>query len=435
MLPQRFLSICRIFVACSCIVGCCGYLAHGNEQIKIVDISVPNTETMWIDFVDEREVVSNYSLLTIVELSDSVSGWKFLSESELKELEDHYRFVVALGEGPKRFFRVISYGAESDIDGDGLSNEEEELLGTNVFVADSDGDGFSDGVEVENGTDPLDLESAPDASVLPLISFASSGTSRYFESDGTVILPVVASESDFTGLVHYELSSLSSTESEDFASLRGVVSMENGMGQIEVILTDDQLVESIETVTVELLLGESGQYRLGLPRHGSFIVVDNDGDWVMQLRDEKGSESTFRLCLLVGESGASGHLIGTEGSATQNEFGAGLPDGEWPLQVVWTETSFVATSVQIPMGSSMLVSEELGRSFRFEAIPPENSETPERAYLMERNIMIGEAVETVSSLDESSSYLGSENRYLFLMARVAPSIESGVIPLVEDPQQ
>ncbi|MEL6349806.1 MAG: hypothetical protein AAFV53_42275 [Myxococcota bacterium] len=42
-----------------------------------------------------------------------------------------------------------------DADGDGLTNSEEEELGTNPESADSDGDGADDNAEVNAGTDPL----------------------------------------------------------------------------------------------------------------------------------------------------------------------------------------------------------------------------------------------------------------------------------------
>ncbi|MUV04189.1 T9SS type B sorting domain-containing protein [Flavobacterium rakeshii] len=42
-----------------------------------------------------------------------------------------------------------------DRDGDGLTNAEEALLGTNPTLADTDGDGITDGDEVTDGTDPL----------------------------------------------------------------------------------------------------------------------------------------------------------------------------------------------------------------------------------------------------------------------------------------
>ncbi len=46
--------------------------------------------------------------------------------------------------------------SDLDTDGDGLSDQEEEELGTNLEDADSDRDGIPDGWEVEAGLDPLD---------------------------------------------------------------------------------------------------------------------------------------------------------------------------------------------------------------------------------------------------------------------------------------
>ena len=50
-----------------------------------------------------------------------------------------------------------------DLDGDGLTNEREEELGTDPLRADTDGDGVDDGAEVAAGTDPLDPSSYADA--------------------------------------------------------------------------------------------------------------------------------------------------------------------------------------------------------------------------------------------------------------------------------
>lgn len=46
--------------------------------------------------------------------------------------------------------------ADDDCDNDGLSNEQEAVIGTDPFNADTDGDGVNDGIEVAAGTDPLD---------------------------------------------------------------------------------------------------------------------------------------------------------------------------------------------------------------------------------------------------------------------------------------
>ncbi len=49
-----------------------------------------------------------------------------------------------------------------DIDGDGFSNLEEGLLGTNPFRKDSDDDGLSDPDEIELGTNPLSQDTDGD---------------------------------------------------------------------------------------------------------------------------------------------------------------------------------------------------------------------------------------------------------------------------------
>ncbi|MCA9495011.1 MAG: VWA domain-containing protein, partial [Myxococcales bacterium] len=50
-----------------------------------------------------------------------------------------------------------------DTDGDGLTDLEEQVWGTNPALPDTDGDGLSDGDEVEvHGTDPLDVDTDND---------------------------------------------------------------------------------------------------------------------------------------------------------------------------------------------------------------------------------------------------------------------------------
>ena len=55
-----------------------------------------------------------------------------------------------------------------DDDGDGLSDGDEVLLGTDPLNADTDGDGIDDGAEVAAGTDPTVAESARVPSLAPL---------------------------------------------------------------------------------------------------------------------------------------------------------------------------------------------------------------------------------------------------------------------------
>ncbi len=53
---------------------------------------------------------------------------------------------------------VISSVADSDDDGDGLSYDQEKLLGTDPGKPDSDGDGLADGAETALGMDPLKVD-------------------------------------------------------------------------------------------------------------------------------------------------------------------------------------------------------------------------------------------------------------------------------------
>jgi len=59
-------------------------------------------------------------------------------------------------------FGIVNPGQSSvDSDGDGLSDAQEVMLGTDPFNPDTDGDGFSDGVEVASGSDPLNPACTP----------------------------------------------------------------------------------------------------------------------------------------------------------------------------------------------------------------------------------------------------------------------------------
>ncbi|MEM6323080.1 MAG: hypothetical protein AAF748_05325 [Pseudomonadota bacterium] len=53
----------------------------------------------------------------------------------------------------------IEDAMDPDIDGDGISNEDEIAAGTFPYKADSDGDGLDDAAELERGTDPVDPRS------------------------------------------------------------------------------------------------------------------------------------------------------------------------------------------------------------------------------------------------------------------------------------
>ena len=68
------------------------------------------------------------------------------------------KWIIIGGRGSLRFLRLD----ELDSDGDGLSDREEEELGTNLYNADTDGDGVLDRDEERYGTNPNDADSDGD---------------------------------------------------------------------------------------------------------------------------------------------------------------------------------------------------------------------------------------------------------------------------------
>ena len=67
---------------------------------------------------------------------------------------------LGLGQKGKIDKKVVAVvNSKVDSDEDGLTDEEEKELGTNMYNADSDDDGYSDGEEIKMGFDPLRIQS------------------------------------------------------------------------------------------------------------------------------------------------------------------------------------------------------------------------------------------------------------------------------------
>ena len=75
------------------------------------------------------------------------------------------------------------YSNAVDTDGDGLSDFQEQTLGTLLGNPDSDGDGFFDGMEVFHGSDPLDPDSViPEPIVMYILTILCTSPLIYFIS-------------------------------------------------------------------------------------------------------------------------------------------------------------------------------------------------------------------------------------------------------------
>ncbi|MFH0952382.1 MAG: LysM peptidoglycan-binding domain-containing protein [Patescibacteria group bacterium] len=63
--------------------------------------------------------------------------------------------TFGIPEGQESEFDVSEADPDEDDDNDGLTNEEEQLIGTRIDRADTDNDGINDKLEINNGSDPL----------------------------------------------------------------------------------------------------------------------------------------------------------------------------------------------------------------------------------------------------------------------------------------
>ncbi|WP_224335591.1 helix-turn-helix transcriptional regulator [Haloprofundus halobius] len=109
-------------------------------------------------FGDEEAVSTTTTSRIFVEKSGDYDGDGLSNEREA-ELETDMNSQDTDGDGLSDRREVTKYQSSplsSDTDDDGLRDQQEVYLGTNVTDPDTDGDGLSDGAEVdEHGTDPL----------------------------------------------------------------------------------------------------------------------------------------------------------------------------------------------------------------------------------------------------------------------------------------
>ena len=391
--------------------------ATTGDDLRVTAVKSISDTVLEITFEETGDGFAEFKFESSVDLSSSATAWTEQASVTLEPAgENQYRATLATIQGTNQFFRITGQGSSNDLDGDGVSNLEEEVNGTDPNDPDSDDDGFSDGVEIAEGTDPNDGDVSPDYSLLPAVKFTL--TSEVIEEDNVSHFVFLESEAPVFGDVQYTISVLSNTETEgsdnDITLVSNTVNF-NGQttASIQLSIIDDAEVEDIETLVIDLAATQDGSYRIGAVDQHLLLIEDNDAFWTGQILQD-GSENTFRMLLIEEANQVSGTLVST----LENGSGV-IPEGEWNLTVNKTNDSFEAWTEPIPMVSNLLFDVALERKLYIQVAPPDdpNSEDPLDGYLFENNRMVGTIMDEIIAQDEDQSYLNNESLDLLVLIR------------------
>ena len=124
--------------------------------------------------------------------TNTSSDWSSLLIPTLALAVGGFVFGHTLGDSPQLLAASTS---AIDLDGDGLADAQEMILGTDPFQVDSDGDGFSDLEEFSRSTDAMDTASFPGTSIEPAVATTGRTHAGIFRVVTTLYVP----NGDLTG--------------------------------------------------------------------------------------------------------------------------------------------------------------------------------------------------------------------------------------------
>lgn len=404
--------------------GADDHLIEASDGIELTDISLANETTLEITFEETDLSFATFKTETTVNLSRAASAWTELEGIEYEALESkRFKATIPLGSLDIRYFRIVGLGSAFDLDGDGLTNEEEtNTYGTDPNDPDSDDDGFSDGVEIAAGTDPNNANDTPGYAQLPSVRF--SFAKEVIEEGNYTHTINLESDKPVFGEVAYTISTLSTSDTEaggDLLLLRNSVEFSGGTsGTIEISLNDDAEIEDIEALIIDIGDAVDGNYRVGSIDQHILVIKDNDAFWTAQIIDGQ-SESSFRLLITEEGSQTFGKIISTPDNGT-----GVIPEGEWNLGITRTDTTFLAVSEPIAMTNSLLLNTSMERRFTISVAPPVDTESPgaQYAYFFRSDRMVGTLLDEISNTNANERYLDQESLKLIVLVRDAPSFVS-----------
>ena len=406
--------------------------AWGQTNIQIKEFSLPPGQLRLL-VGHPMAGATNFTLLA----SSLTNAWTTVAGGSVRALAlGQIELTAPRPTNTLRFFRILRAVDPNDLDGDGLPDSVEAALGANPNKVDTDGDGYSDGHETVAGTDPLDPNSFPTQSSLPVASFTNS-TSRAVEGAGASTVWVTF-DRPFFGSLQYTVNPRSTAVAGvDYAPLSGSALVAGTTAAIVITPRDDLAIKPDRTVMLDLATNGLG-YRLGIRSSHGVSLVDDDAYWNGALKDAYAernfrlsmarSNSVSQVCFVAGAGfdGLAALTNEAPGSATSLSEGI-IPAGCINATVITnTSARFEIASPSLPAegGDLFAGSDPVARTFNLLVA------TNQPGHAITGRIMFGSYTERIGLAGVPGSYLDRTNTGILTLVRdipVAPAITNSIV--------